>query len=240
MHVRKYDISPHNAHYSGAYSHSALEWRRLGAVDKTNNLQSLLGGRDVSDVLEVGCGTGAVLAEVMRRGIGQRHIGIDVADPHEHVDQKAADLDLRSYDGHRLPFDDNSFDLVYASHVLEHVPDPRGFLTELARVCSKYLYVEVPCEMTLRSRPVAIQTALKIGHINAYTPDYFMVLLQSAGLDVIDLKVFDHSLDVHSFGTSRWKGRMVQTIRQSLLQVSPSVAAKIFCYHSGALIDCSK
>lgn len=42
-----------------------------------------------------------------------------------------------------LPFKDNSFDFVIASHVLEHSKDPEKFLSELQRV-SKSGYIEVP------------------------------------------------------------------------------------------------
>ena len=42
-----------------------------------------------------------------------------------------------------LPFKDNSFDFVIASHVLEHSTDPEKFLSELQRV-SKAGYIEVP------------------------------------------------------------------------------------------------
>jgi SAM-dependent methyltransferase len=237
MHVQPFDVSPHNAHYDGAYSSVELEWRRLGAVDKIDNLTALLGKREVSSVLEVGCGTGAVLAELVRRRIGTSHVGIDMADPAEHLDENAKNLDLRQYDGGRLPFDDNSFDLVYASHVVEHVPDPRGFLLELTRVSRQLVYVEVPCEMNLRNGHRAIQGSLKIGHINGYTPSYFMLLLQTAGLKVLDTQVFDHSIGVHSFGKARWKGRTVQLLRGSLLKLIPTFAPRIFCYHCGALID---
>lgn len=239
MHVERFDISPHNAHYEGQYSASELEWRRLGAMDKIDNMQALVGGKQISSVLEVGCGTGAVLAEAVRRGIGKSHVGIDMADPRDHIDDRAIGLDLRQYDGSRLPFDDNSFDLVYASHVIEHVPDPRSFLAEIARVSRALVYVEVPCEMNLRNGHRAIQGSLRIGHINGYTPDYFMVLLQTSGLNVMDMRVFDHSLNVHSFGRAAWKGRATQIIRKSALKFSPSLATKLFCYHCGALVDCS-
>jgi len=42
-----------------------------------------------------------------------------------------------------LPFKDNSFDFVIASHVLEHSPYPEKFLSELQRV-SKAGYIETP------------------------------------------------------------------------------------------------
>lgn len=42
-----------------------------------------------------------------------------------------------------LPFADQSFDIVYASHVLEHVVEPVRALTELARVAPRG-YIETP------------------------------------------------------------------------------------------------
>lgn len=37
------------------------------------------------------------------------------------------------YDGKRLPYDDNSFDHVLCTEELEHLTDPRAFLTDLSR-----------------------------------------------------------------------------------------------------------
>lgn len=115
---------PLNQHYEGRYDDRELLWRRQGAIDKASNIQQLLAGEPVETVLEVGCGTGAVLAEVARRGIGYSHVGVDVADPADHADRQALGMDMRCYDGKTLPFADASFDLVRASHVIEHVPEP--------------------------------------------------------------------------------------------------------------------
>lgn len=208
--------------------------RRLGARDKVDNLQRMLNGQAVKSVLEVGCGTGSVLAEVVRRGISTRHVGVDVADPSAHMDPGATGLDLRAYDGITLPFPDGSFDLVVASHVVEHVPNPRHFLAELARVASKLVYVEVPCEQRARFSHATVQSALNTGHINAYSPEYFLVLLQTTGLDVVDLQLFDHSLAVHSYGKTVLEGRARMGLRRALLRVNPILASRVFCYHCGA------
>ena len=42
-----------------------------------------------------------------------------------------------------LPFNDNQFDFVFASHVIEHIADLSFFLSELQRI-SKKGYIEVP------------------------------------------------------------------------------------------------
>ena len=47
----------------------------------------------------------------------------------------------------KLPFKDNEFDFIIASHVLEHVKDPIFFLNEIQRVSSKGGYIEVPTKL---------------------------------------------------------------------------------------------
>ncbi len=48
--------------------------------------------------------------------------------------------------GKKLPFNDNEFDFVIASHVIEHVEDFEFFLKELERV-SKKGYIELPTKL---------------------------------------------------------------------------------------------
>jgi ubiquinone/menaquinone biosynthesis C-methylase UbiE len=43
-----------------------------------------------------------------------------------------------------LPFQDKSFDIVYACQVLEHVPDYITALQEMIRVASKLIFISVP------------------------------------------------------------------------------------------------
>lgn len=51
----------------------------------------------------------------------------------------------------RIPFPDDSFDLVVASHIIEHLPNPIEFARELVRVTKPggLIYVEAPSERAL-------------------------------------------------------------------------------------------
>jgi ubiquinone/menaquinone biosynthesis C-methylase UbiE len=87
-------------------------------------------------VLDVGCGTGAALAEYA--GLGCRVIG---ADPSAAMLAQARvrlgdESDLRVIEGPRLPVDDASVDLVLVSLVLHSVAreEAVGILREAARV----------------------------------------------------------------------------------------------------------
>jgi SAM-dependent methyltransferase len=70
-----------------------------------------------SKVLDVGCGQNKLAGAV----------GID-ANPRSHADV-IHDLGVFPY-----PFDDNEFDEIVCRHVVEHVPDVLGFVTELHRI----------------------------------------------------------------------------------------------------------
>ena len=235
MLVKPFEAPPFNEYYKGAYSEQELKWLRACAIDKADNLQALLGFRRVYSVLEVGCGTGTVLAEIAKRGIGTHHTGVDIVAPSDHLNPDASGLTFLEYDGVTLPFPDDNFDLVFASHVIEHVLEPRGFISELSRVTRGLIYLEVPCELHVRTTHKALQASLNIGHINAYSPESIALLCQTAGLTVIDIRLFDHSFEVQKFHTSRLTALLKMAIRSSLLRMNAIVASRFFTYHCGIL-----
>jgi SAM-dependent methyltransferase len=235
MLVQPFNPPAFNKHYEGSYDAAAIEWRRICAIDKASNIHTLLGSEQVESVLEIGCGTGAVLSELRNRGIGTNHRGIDLADPDKHVDPGAGDLLLLEYDGETIPFPNDTFDLVYASHVVEHVLNPRGFIREIARVAKHLVYLEVPCELHARTRHSDMQTTLNIGHINSYSPESFTMLCQTSDLRIVKSQLFDHSLAVHAFHTSSAKARLKMKLRRALLAAHPIFASRVFTYHFGVL-----
>lgn len=66
------------------------------------------------------------------RGKAATVIGVDVDDA--VLENPALDEAVVVEVGHRLPFDDESFDLVLSDHTFEHVDDPKATAAELARV----------------------------------------------------------------------------------------------------------
>ncbi|MEO6388435.1 MAG: methyltransferase domain-containing protein [Croceibacterium sp.] len=80
-------------------------------------------------VLEIGSGTGIQLDRLS--DIAGQLVGLDLADG---TYAEAADDRVVTYDGHHIPFADDSFDVVFSSNVLEHIAHRREFQAEIARV----------------------------------------------------------------------------------------------------------
>jgi len=87
-------------------------------------------GPERPTTLDVGCGPGFVM-DVLKPVFDVR--GIDI-DPAAVAEGKRRGLDVQEADAHALPFEDNSFDLVYCSFVLLWVEDPVKVLSEMKRV----------------------------------------------------------------------------------------------------------
>jgi ubiquinone/menaquinone biosynthesis C-methylase UbiE len=89
-----------------------------------------------TDVLDVGCGTGATLAALLATRPGVRARGIDLSP--NMVDLARARLrdkaEISVADAEHLPAADESFDLVVCVDSFHHYPHPAAALAELYRV----------------------------------------------------------------------------------------------------------
>lgn len=104
-------------------------------------------------VLEVGCGEGLFLREVIERGVVfDDYIGLDLR---EGALKKARSLHpqyrFECADMRHWSAPNRKFDLVIASQVLEHLPEPGHTLGRLAKLCSGQLFLTVPCEPWFRT-----------------------------------------------------------------------------------------
>ena len=98
-----------------------------------NYIQSILSKNNDWKVLDIGCGyTANEFATTI----------CDTQDLSEFYKTK----DFIKLDKKILPFKDKHFDFVIASHVLEHVDDPKFFISELERVSTKG-YIELPTKL---------------------------------------------------------------------------------------------
>ncbi|MFE9934405.1 methyltransferase domain-containing protein [Streptomyces sp. NPDC005533] len=133
--ARETAVYTHGHHESVLRSH---RWRTA-----ENSAAYLIGElRPGMSVLDVGCGPGTITADLAELvAPGGRVTAVDAAP--EVVEQARAHAAERGVSGiefgtadvHALDFPDDSFDVVHAHQVLQHVGDPVQALREMRRVC---------------------------------------------------------------------------------------------------------
>jgi ubiquinone/menaquinone biosynthesis C-methylase UbiE len=84
-------------------------------------------------ILVVGCGAGSE-AGALARNFDAETYGIDLQEEFEFDHDGAKPAKLLRMNAQALAFADESFDLVYSFHALEHISDVRSALSEMARV----------------------------------------------------------------------------------------------------------
>ena len=129
------DVYTHGHHESVLRSH---RWR---TVENSAGylLDALTPG---TRLLDVGCGPGTITVDMARRVAPGRVVGVDRADEVLDVARAAArdaGVDTAEFavgDVYALDFADDSFDVVHAHQVLQHLTDPVAALREMRRVCA--------------------------------------------------------------------------------------------------------
>jgi len=123
-------------------------WLSVGAAEKASSVERLTRGVQIASLLEVGCGTGAILAELARRHVGSEHAGCE---PSQVLFERArsrtygVDVDLRCATFEDSGFADRQWDVVVLSHVLEHTTDPAALVARVLGA-DRYVVIEVPLD----------------------------------------------------------------------------------------------
>ena len=146
---------------------SFMERIRLSFVSRPSSLK----------ILDVGCGTGANLEMLAQFGESE---GVDVsAEALEFCKKKG--LKVHSGLAEELPFEDQSFDVVTALDVIEHLDDDIAGLKEMNRVLKNdgQTLIFVPAFMWLWG----VQDDIS-NHRIRYTRKEIVARLQSAGFEI--------------------------------------------------------
>jgi SAM-dependent methyltransferase len=90
---------------------------------------------DVS-ILDVGCGDGSMASRIQELRPDIRIQGIDT------LVREDSEIAVEAFDGERIPYDGDSFDLVLLVDVLHHAEDPTALLRESARVARRWIVIK--------------------------------------------------------------------------------------------------
>jgi len=140
-------------------------------------------------VLDVGCGTGALLRMIQDRKKGAKLFGVDLSEQMIQVAKAklGEKAHLKVSDSEKLPFPNEAFDLVTCTFSFHHYPNPGTVLQEMRRVLvpGGRLVLADP------SPPVPLRQLLNLAHLftkdgteKIYTEKEMKTLVKAAGFEV--------------------------------------------------------
>ncbi len=136
-------------------------------------------------VLDVGCATGALLA-ALRDG-GWEPEGVEISEAQARYGSERHGLPIFSGSLEAAAFPDARFDLVHASHLIEHLNEPASFLAESARVLAPdgILIITTPNADGLQARLLGRRWRSAIyDHLYLFSMRNLVAILEAGGFRV--------------------------------------------------------
>lgn len=168
------DVKKHNE----LYLDSKLSLRKYVHNSRFKSLTKLIGDVNDKKVLDAGSGEGYFLSTIKSKN----KFGIELSEKRVAIAHKLyPDLKIKIGDIKKLPFENNEFDVIVCSEVLEHVSGYEKVLEEFKR-CVKpdgYIVLSFPNEFTVSlGRLLILRFPIhEIDHINSIKPQNVTAIL---------------------------------------------------------------
>jgi SAM-dependent methyltransferase len=146
---RSLDLSDLDSYYDSRYAGNYMAdvapleaWRTRQALARAEELPT------DPVIVDYGCGRGAWLPVLLDAFPGARITGIEISTTAvEAARQSHPRAEFIAFDGRRAPLDDESADLVFSYHVIEHVLDLEQSVRDMVRLTRPggYICAILPC-----------------------------------------------------------------------------------------------
>ncbi|WP_424017674.1 methyltransferase domain-containing protein [Halorientalis pallida] len=155
-------------------------------------LESMSGFGHIDTILDIGSGLGEFLEAVDAEFDDITGYSIDMDDELLQVTEQNVDAHCAKADAQRLPFESESFDVVTAIGIVEHVENPTQFVEEVHRVSRKGAVFVTP-NIGRPNRVVAAMLGKDVrefdGHKQGWDYHLFDKFLESNGWAVTHIEV---------------------------------------------------
>ena len=161
-----------------------------------SQIEENLKNKNIHSILDLGCGTGALLKEIKELNIAEQLFGIDISPNMLEIakNKLGNDATLILGDSERLPFEDSSFDAIVCNDSFHHYPQPDIVEKEVSR-CLKQngVFIIGDCWQPIGARQIMnyYMKHSNSGDVKIYSKKEMLLLLS---------KDF-HEIEWKSFGT---------------------------------------
>jgi SAM-dependent methyltransferase len=219
----------------GTYATNNPTWHEEDASFKAKFIAEIINKNNISinKVAEIGCGSGAIIKTLShllnREGVVWK--GYDIA-PEPIANAKRDPLPGIEFYCQDLLKLDETFDVLLAIDVFEHVPDYMGFLN-LCRDKARYKIYHIPLDMHVSAllRDSLTNARKSVGHLHYFTLSTAIATLTDTGHKIIDTHLTPGAIALFWRHPSL-KRAIANLPRIILSQFSPAFSTRLLGGHS--------
>lgn len=222
-------VSSNDMYINGEYFKNNPDWDIADARWKTDVIYSLLKKNNINPrkVIEVGCGAGENLLELLKRDDRIEQLaGYDISPQAFALAEKRSSGKISFYNEDLTIKENVEADLMLVIDVVEHVDDYYGFLRKLKNKSDHFVF-HIPLDLSCRTamKPhVLLQQRQAVGHIHYFTKEMVEWALQDTGYEIIDWVYTKPVVDVDP--PNSFKRFVKKTLRNISFAISKHWSAK--------------
>lgn len=165
--------------YNKELFHNKELWKYYDAHNHINNKADLVLNyipEDVISIIDIGCGNGIITNNLSQK---YKVLGVDLF--REALKFVRCDTICSSSD--KIGINDFSFDMVFSSELLEHLPEEmlKDTISEFKRIARKYIFITVPNKEFLGKNYIKCPKCQYIfhsyGHLNSFSENDILSII---------------------------------------------------------------
>lgn len=221
--------SSNDIYVNGEYFKNNPGWDVADAKWKVDVIVGLLQKNSIKpkQVIEVGCGAGENLVELLKRdNTIEKLTGYDISPQAIELAAKKATDKISFYNEDVATKENLYADLMLVIDVVEHVDDYYGFLRKL-KTKSDWFVFHIPLDLSRRTvmKPhVMLQQRQSVGHIHYYTKEIAEWALKDTGYEIVDWVYTKPVVDVQPAGS--FKRFIKKTLRNISFDINRDWSVK--------------
>lgn len=223
--------SSNEIYVNGEYYNRNPTWDAEYAPWKTGMIYEIYkkNGLKPNEVVELGCGSGAILEDLARRDPAIQFLkGFDIS-PQALEIAKQKETDRISFYNDDITSEEYFHtDLLLVIDVFEHVDDYYSLMRHLKPKSDHFVF-HIPLDLSCRSllKPhVLKEQRNEIGHIHYFSKEMILWALADTGYEVVDWFYTKPVTDIQPAASI--KRRIKKTLRNFSFNISKSLSAKLW------------
>ena len=219
---------PSEQYVSGQYLEKNPTWDVEDSAWKANQVFKMLERNklQLSEFVEVGCGAGAVLAELSCKYPLAKFVGYDISPDAAKFWSTYASKNISFFIGDFQKKNDRHFDVLLLLDVVEHVENPFSFLAALNGCADHFIFI-IPLDLSafsvLRESPL-LYARSKTGHIHYFTKGLAVSLLDECGFEVVEAIYTDAAFTTPNM---TWRTKLAMLPRYLLNMINRDMGVRL-------------